>query len=93
MYLCVVWGDDPTRYTAMHLNKRRYQAKSRYNSLFTLRLTITIVKELERLDLVKLKSGYLFKDNEELTVAHILIIHRSINQTDLLLTVDVIINL
>ena len=64
LHLYVVWRDDPTYYTAVHLNERQYKAKSRYNSLFISRLTIPIVKELERLNLITLKRGYFLKDND-----------------------------
>ena len=64
LHLYVVWRDDPTRYTAVHLNERKYRAKSRYNSLFISRLTIPIVKELARLNLVTLQRGYFLTDND-----------------------------
>ena len=58
LHLYVTWVSDPTLYTAVHLNERKYKAKSRYNSLFISRLTIPIVKELRDLSLVEYHEGF-----------------------------------
>ena len=56
--LYVAWSDDPKLCTAVHMNDRKYKAKTRYNSIHISKTIINVVKILTNLGLVYFHPGF-----------------------------------
>lgn len=61
--LYVAWMGDPNLCLGVHLNEKRYRAKTRYNSLHISKTTILIIKRLTDLGLIHSHLG--FNDRRE----------------------------
>ena len=57
--LYVAWMGDPTLCLGVHLNEKRYRAKTRYNSLHISNTTIPIIKRLTELRLIHFHPGFI----------------------------------